>query len=73
MKSETRDKVIRNLAERRKIWRRRAELLPLALEPLDLAAHIMTLTRADLDELATLDEASARLAAEAAGLWRDEA
>jgi hypothetical protein len=70
MNAVTRDKLVRNLGERRKIWKRRAEILPLALEPLDLTSQIKTLTKADLEELARLDERSAQLAGEAAKLWR---
>jgi hypothetical protein len=62
-------KLVRNLAERRKIWKRRAEILPLAMQPLDLESHIKTLSKSDLQELSDLDERSARLAAEAATLW----
>jgi hypothetical protein len=69
MNAATREKLVVNLAERRKIWKRRAEIIPLPLEPEGLAAHIETLTRADLEELASLDERSAMLAAEAAKLW----
>jgi hypothetical protein len=35
-----------------------------------LTSHIETLTKADLEELASLDERSAELAGEAAKLWR---
>ena len=70
MNAVTREKLVRNLAERRKLWKRRGELLPLSLESVDLATHIKTLSKADLDELASLDERSAQLAGEAAKLWR---
>lgn len=69
MNAVTSDKLVRNLAERRKIWKRRGELLPLSLEPVDLKSHFETLTKAELEELASLDERSAGLAAEAAKLW----
>ena len=70
MNAANREKLIINLAERRKIWKRRAELLPLPLEPIELESHIKTLTRTDFEELASLDERSAQLAGEAAMLWR---
>jgi hypothetical protein len=70
MNAANREKLVLNLAERRKIWKRRGEILPVALQPLGLASHIQTLTKADREELATLDERSARLADEAAKLWR---
>jgi hypothetical protein len=69
MDAATCEKLVLNLFERRKIWKRRAEILPVALEPEDLATQIQMLTRADLEELAALDERSAQLAGEAARLW----
>jgi hypothetical protein len=69
MNPSTSEKLVRNLAERRKISRRRAELLPLSLEPDDLDARIKALTNQELEELADLDGRAARLASEAASLW----
>lgn len=69
MNAATCEKLVVNLAERRKIWKRRAEIIPVALEPEGLASLINTLSRADLEELAALDERSGQLAGEAANLW----
>lgn len=70
MDAATCEKLISNLSERRQIWKRRGEILPVALEHADLVTQINALTPADLEELAALDERSARLADEAARLWR---